>query len=168
MDPITIGLALAKFAPTVIGWIAGDDAEEKAKGVVKVAEDITGLSGMDAVSAIEADPKLALEFEQSVRQHQLEVLKVHAGDRDSARAQQTKLAEAGHRAAYAPAILSIIVTFGFFTIVWVLLKVAIPEASGDIIFMLLGTLAAGFTQVLNFWLGSSRSSQQKTALMSKS
>lgn len=38
----------------------------------------------------------------------------------------------------------------------------IPEASSEVTYIMLGTLATGFVQVLNFWLGSSRSSQDKS------
>ena len=39
---------------------------------------------------------------------------------------------------------------------------AVPEASSEVAYIMLGTLATGFVQVLNFWLGSSRSSQDKS------
>ncbi len=163
MDPITLAFAAAKFIPDIVGWIAGDDAEDKAKKVVGVVENITGLTGQAAVDALSDNP----DYQVKAREMILEEMRIHAKDRDSARTLQASLAKAGHASAYAPAILSIIVTSGFFIIIYVVLRVAIPPASEKLVYMLLGTLGAGFTQVLNFWLGSSRSSQQKTTMLAK-
>lgn len=82
MDPITIGLALARFAPTVIGWIAGDDAEEKAEKVVGIAEQITGKRGTEAVSALEKDPELAFKFQELVINQQSEELRATVENRN--------------------------------------------------------------------------------------
>ena len=53
---------------------------------------------------------------------------------------------------------------GFFGMLYVVLdmeKTAIP----DVAFIMLGTLAGGFSQVMTYWLGSSRGSKEKTELM---
>lgn len=70
MDPITIALGLAQFAPMIAGWLGGDKAKDVASKVVNVAETVTGQKGDAALAAIQADPNLALQF-------QTEVLKQH-------------------------------------------------------------------------------------------
>ena len=72
MDPISIGLALAQFAPGIVRWIAGDKAGEVADKVVGIAKTVTSKSdGADALAAIKADPALALQFQQSVMAYEL-------------------------------------------------------------------------------------------------
>lgn len=66
MDPLTIGITLAKFVPDIIGLFKGDDAKESAQAVLAIAEKVTGKKGPDAAAAIEADPATALEFKKAV------------------------------------------------------------------------------------------------------
>lgn len=82
MDPITIGLALAKVAPSIVGWIAGDDAEKKAEQVVGIAEELTGRKGMDAVSAIESDPATALRYQELIISYQTKELEAVISNRN--------------------------------------------------------------------------------------
>ena len=67
-------------------------------------------------------------------------------------------------------IVSLAVLFGFFTMVYMLLtrEATQFEKMGNIqnvLFTLLGALAAAFTQVINYWLGSSKGSADKTELL---
>jgi hypothetical protein len=69
----------------------------------------------------------------------------------------------------APAI-SLVVLFGFFAILYALLSHGSDsvEKMGDfkyVVFTLLGILGAAFTQVLSYWLGSSKGSSDKTGLL---
>ncbi|BAE53087.1 holin family protein [Paramagnetospirillum magneticum] len=77
MDPITIALGLAQFVPGLIRWIGGDDAEKAAKvadQVVGVARSVTGRpDGQDALTAIKADPALALQMQQAWLAHEIEL-----------------------------------------------------------------------------------------------
>jgi hypothetical protein len=66
--------------------------------------------------------------------------------------------------------LSFLVLAGFFFMLWSLLHVD-AEALGklgniqNVLFTLLGALGAAFTQVINYWLGSSKGSADKTSLL---
>lgn len=69
MSVTAIALGLAKFVPDIVGWIAGDKAEEVADKVVDIAAKVTGESKEDAILAVNAineDPVLALEFHKAV------------------------------------------------------------------------------------------------------
>lgn len=67
MEPISIALGLASIAPKIIGWFAGDKAEETANKVLDVAKAVTGQDdAAKAVDAIKADPALALQFQQGL------------------------------------------------------------------------------------------------------
>ena len=67
MDPISIAMGLAKFAPTIAGWFGGDDAEDTAEQVVDMAKQVTGISDPeDAMSKIQNDPALQIQFQQAM------------------------------------------------------------------------------------------------------
>ena len=67
MDPISIALGLAQVVPTIVGWIAGDDAEEKAETIVNAAVAVTGAAtGRKALDLIKAHPEAALKFQQAM------------------------------------------------------------------------------------------------------
>jgi Holin of 3TMs, for gene-transfer release len=77
MDPISIALGLAQFVPGVIRWISGDDSKAAAVAdqVIGVAKTVTGKdSGQDALAAIQADPALALQLQQSWMAHEVAIL----------------------------------------------------------------------------------------------
>ncbi|BBD07773.1 hypothetical protein [Desulfovibrio ferrophilus] len=69
----------------------------------------------------------------------------------------------------APVILSIIITSGFFLVlILVILSATLNLNLGgnkELVYLLVGTMTAGFTQVLNFWLGSSKGSSDKMSLL---
>lgn len=72
MDPMTIGL-LAKFVPSIVGWISGDDAEEKTNKVVDVVKKVTGVDEPnEAISMVEANPELRAELQKEILNVQLE------------------------------------------------------------------------------------------------
>lgn len=68
MDPITIALTLAKFAPSLIKWVTGSDkASAVAQKAVDIAQVVTGKSTpADAVAALSADPNLAMQYAKAV------------------------------------------------------------------------------------------------------
>lgn len=72
MDPISIALGLASVAPTIVKWIAGDDAANVAQKVVDIAKTVTGKTDpADAAAAVKADPAIALQFQQAWQAHEL-------------------------------------------------------------------------------------------------
>ena len=65
---IPLALALAQYAPKIIGQLAGDKAEENAKKVVNIAKSITGFNDSEqAVEAIKASPELQLKFQEQAQ-----------------------------------------------------------------------------------------------------
>ncbi|MNP53546.1 hypothetical protein D3C76_1480320 [compost metagenome] len=64
-------------------------------------------------------------------------------------------------------IISYLVVAAFFTAVYLILTstIDIPEPMRDVVMMMLGTLSAAFTQVLNFRFGTSASSRSKDDLI---
>lgn len=74
MDPITICMALAQFAPTIAGWLGGSKAQDVAQKVVGIAQAVTNTSNPDqAVAAIQNDPAMAEKFQEAVLSQHLQL-----------------------------------------------------------------------------------------------
>ena len=165
--PLALNLA-GEFVPDLIGGLAGKNAKKIAEKVVGTAEQLTGekieteADVQKVVQIIKSDAQLQTELKMQLSQERLETARIHSQDRMSARtmAQKTTL----H--AVAVCVISVLVVLGFGTMLWLVLANPLPEGNSEIVYILLGTLSAGFSTVLTFWLGSSRSSQDKSQQMS--
>jgi len=75
MEPISVALGLAQFFPAIAKWVTGSDkAAEVAEKVVKVAKVVTGKdTGEEALEAIKADPAVALQFQQAMFKHEVDL-----------------------------------------------------------------------------------------------
>jgi hypothetical protein len=162
MLPFLIPLATtlaSEFLPDMVRGLAGAKAGEVAEKIVGVATDLTGKKEPgDIVEALRADPKLVFELQMALANERLEIARLDAADRASAR----QMAMKSQLHTWAAITVSVLVTLGFGMVLWAVLTKPVPEASAEVAYVLLGTLATGFVQVVNFWLGSSRSSQDTT------
>ncbi|MBU2510668.1 holin family protein [bacterium] len=76
MDPISIGMTLMKFAPSIAGWIFKKDVSDKVSKVVEVAQTISGEKDEDKILAkLEKDKDLAASFQHAVASMELEILR---------------------------------------------------------------------------------------------
>lgn len=75
MDPLTIAMGLAQFAPSIVKWLTGSDkAGDVAEKVVDIAKTVTGQDQPDAaLKAIQADPNLALQFKTKIEENKVEL-----------------------------------------------------------------------------------------------
>jgi len=170
MDPLTIGLALAsRFAPSIIKYFTNSDtANAVAQQVIGIAQTVTGKGTPDeAMTAIKADPALALQFKVSVIANDADLERAYLADRQDARGRDVDLAKIGRRNIRADIMVLLDVT-GLIACLIVLcfFREKIPgEAIG-----LISTIAATFGLCLRdahqFEFGSSRSSQNKDATIS--
>lgn len=60
-------------------------------------------------------------------------------------------------------VISIIVVVGFGMVCMALFFFKIPQEMKELAMLLLGILGAGFTTIVNYWTGSTSSSQKKDA-----
>jgi hypothetical protein len=164
--PIALNLA-SEFVPDLMGSLTGKKGKKVAESVISAAESVSGqkIETQDdlvkAVQIIKSDEQLRVELQMQLSKERLETAKVHVDDRISARSMSTK----STLHAVAVCLISVLVIVGFGIMLWMVLANPLPEGNSDIIFLLLGCLTAGFTQCLNYWLGSSRSSQDKSQQM---
>lgn len=172
------------FLPQLAGLLFGERAGRVTESVAAVVTEVTGTSDPAAAKAkLDADPALAsqlrirlaeiategerlrLEFEEKRRQAELEVLKEQLRNTQGARTTMADLSKGGSALAWAPAVVSIVVTAGFFFLVWRFIDepVTLDQNAVAILNIAIGAMVAAFTAVVNFWLGSSQGSRDKDA-----
>lgn len=166
MDPITVAMGLAQFAPTILKWITGSDkAEAAAQKVVSIAEVVTGQSGDGALSAIQADPAKALEFRTAVMANERDMDAMYLADRQDARKRDTAFVQAG-RWNFRADLLAMLAVVGLVVCVWFVARDAdLPERAVNAIMFVAGVLAAAVRDVYSFEFGSSRGSKEKDDLI---
>jgi len=172
--------------PQLVGLFAGKRAAEVADKVADVVTVITGERDPEkAQKAIDANPeveaklraelekirveylKLQLEDAASAREHETERHKIEQVDRSSARdtmiaATREKESWPGHIIALAPVLLSAAVILIFFVFAFKLVSSEPGDNNNNqLLNVIVGALVAGFTAVVNFWLGSSQGSRDK-------
>jgi hypothetical protein len=167
MDPISIALGLSQFVPGIVRWLGGDKAGDVAQQVVQTAQTITGKTGQAALDSIKADQAQQLAFQQAMAAQTEDLEKAYLVDRQSARARDVGLAQAGRRNIRAD-ILAYAAIGGLISLIWVLLVHAIPEGpTRDILLILSGALVAIVKDVYGYEFGSSRGSEAKTEQLSQ-
>lgn len=162
MDPITIAMGLAQFAPQVIRWISGSDkAADAAQKVVKIAEQVTGREGMGSVDAIKSDPALLVQFRTAIMQNESDLDKAYLADRADARKRDTAFVQAG-RWNWRGDLLALLAVCGLVICVWFVARdTDMPERAVNAIMFVAGVLAAAVRDVYSFEFGSSRGSKEK-------
>tara|TARA_R110000868_G_scaffold19297_1_gene83070 strand:+ start:6869 stop:7399 length:531 start_codon:yes stop_codon:yes gene_type:complete len=168
--PLLLGLA-----PTVASWLMGDKTGAAVTKITGIAQDLLGTSDAAGIErAIAADPNLALQFKMAVmqaeadaRRQEFDTLQAQLADVQSARNQTVKLVEAGSVIAWGAPIISILITVGFFAMLYVVIRQEIPESSQTLANIMLGSLGTSFTAVVGYWVGSSAGSAQKTNALEK-
>jgi hypothetical protein len=164
MDPISIAMGLAQFAPAIIKWVSGSDkAAEVADKVVDVAKAVTGqTSGEAALEAIKADPNLVLTFRTKLLEMEADLDKAYLADRQDARRHNAAIVQAkggNHRAN----LMVLLDAIGLLACLFVLAFYR-EHLSGELV-ALVSTIASIFGLCLRdahqFEFGSSRGSQEK-------
>lgn len=69
---VPLALGLAQYAPKLVGWLAGDKAEDTAEKVVDIAKAVTGFDDpQQAVQAVKDNPDMQIKFQEQANQFEL-------------------------------------------------------------------------------------------------
>jgi len=176
MDWKDVGGAVKKFAP-ILGTALGGPVGGAIGGVVSLIASAFGIEE-EAISpdtimqAIQGDPAAAIKLREIEANTKIELQKIileqermNLADRADARNREVKITQATGTKDINLYVLAWTVIFGFFILCGVLMFNPLPDGSSKVVFMLFGGLATGFGTVLQYFFGSSRSSQDKTQLL---
>lgn len=110
-----------------------------------------------------AQIKLAeIDFQKFLKQNAIDLEKVHAEDRGSARAMLAAVR------SKVPAWLSFIVTLGYFGILGGMMTNTLEIKDSQALLLMLGSLSTAWGMVMAFWFGTTAGSAQKNELLANS
>jgi hypothetical protein len=144
------GMAVKALSNALLGHENANEAELESAFSVATPEQLAAVKKIDA------------DFAAKMKELDIDLEKIAAGDRDSARQMQTALKD------WVPKVLAIFITFGFFGVLLWLLFFGTPNTGSDALLMMIDSLSTGWTGVLQFYYGSSMGSKEKSAMLAKS
>ncbi len=166
---------VGKFAPMIgnaivpgMGGMAGG-LIAKALGVDNEPEAIMQGLANASPAQIKAIKDSENRHEERLLEIAKDVDKMFLKDRQDARAREIAVMEATGEKDYNLYILAWVNVIGFFTALIVVIIVDLPtgDVAKTVIATLVGALIATYKDVIGFFFGSSRSSQEKTKLLGK-
>jgi len=178
MDWKGIGAKVMKSAP-LIGTVLGGPAGGALGSVVSMVGSALGLepdnTTPDAVDILlTQNPDALLQLKQAEMANRVELQKLalqsdqmYLQDRASARQREVDVVKATGQKDVNLYVLAWTVVLGFFALCVVLMRYELPGGSNEVVFMLFGGLVAGFSTVLQYFFGSSKSSTDKTNLLAR-
>ena len=161
------GPLLGRVAPTIATALGGPLAGVAVKTLSSVLfghENATEDQVSEAMATATPDQlaaikKIDADFKVQMKSLDIDLERIAAGDRDSARQMQIANKD------WTPKALAFFVTFGFFgALIWILVF-GIPKTGMEVILMMLGSLSTSWTGVMQFYFGSSAGSKAKNDLL---
>lgn len=171
MDPISIAMGLAQFAPAVIKWVTGSDkAAEAAAKVASIAQSVTGAqTPAEALEKIKADADLALQFRLAVMANEQELDRMFLADRQSARTRDVELRQltGGNNKRADLMIVGAVLGLIACLVTLVFFRAQIPGEVIGIVSTVAGIFGACLRDAFQFEFGSSRGSKDKDDLLAQ-
>jgi hypothetical protein len=162
----TAKTVLATVAP-LLGTAIGGPFGGLAGTLLAKALGTTDPKAMEA-AITSTDPDILLKLKQadndfSAQMKALDISeeKLHTDDTANARAREVQVHDS------TPHILAYLITFGFFSVLGWLLWKGKPEQGGDVMLVLVGSLATAWTGIVAYYFGSSAGSADKSAAINK-
>ena len=167
MDLSKIGGLLGQLAPTIATAIGGPVAGMAVKalaGALGLSQDASSDDVQTALmnatpEQLAAVKKIDADFKVQMKELDIDLERIAAGDRDSARNMQMQTND------WIPRAMAIMVTFGFFGILTWLLTKGVPPTGSETLIYMLGALGTAWTGIVQFYFGSSAGSKAKTDAM---
>ncbi|WP_234086776.1 hypothetical protein [Azonexus sp. R2A61] len=169
MEPLSIALALAQFAPSLLRYFGvGEKPVAVAEKVIDIAKTITGTpTGPEAVEALRHNAQLAHEFNMAVLKADTDLEQAYLADRRDARARDVALHQAGYHNTRADlmvlfdvaGLIACLVVLAFF-------RKDIPPEVVTLLSTIAGIFGICLRDAHQFEFGSSRGSREKDGLLS--
>lgn len=169
MDPITIAMALAQFAPSLLKYFGvGDKGVATAEKAIEIARTVTGTgSAAEALEIFKIDPAKAFEYKQAVLASEVDLDKAYLADRDSARTRDTAFIASGQHNIRGDVLAYIAIAALVLLIMMLFFKgEEMPTSVKDLLLVLAGSLVAIVKDVYSFEFGTTRASKVKDLTIS--
>lgn len=172
MNWSSIKEAVAKFAPlagTLLGGPAGPaigalissalGSENTPEAVMAALGNPDNLLKLKQMEADKENHLLSMQLEdiKATNAYNLEKLKVETGDTQNARTE--------HKQSIMPAVVTVMMTIICAGLLYAILKFELADGNKELAFTLFGTCFALWGQCVNYWVGTTRSSAEKTSLL---
>jgi len=121
---------------------------------------------IDAAAKASPDQLLALkkaeqDFAVRMRELEIDLQRIDAADRSSAREREVKTGD------WTPRALAGAVTLGFFGVLGYMIAYGLPAQGGEALLVMLGTLGTAWGAIVSYYFGSSAGSKEKSEAMSR-
>ncbi len=150
-----LGKQVADYAPLLGGVLGGPSGA--AVGTMLASKFGTKETPNDIAAAIQADPNAALKLKEVESNNETKLQELYLKDKQNARL--------SHKESIMPAALSVALTVFVCLVVYLLFFAPVPDASKDVLFMLLGVVVKEWSNAMQYWYGTTRSSSDKTKLI---
>jgi hypothetical protein len=161
------GPLLGQVAPTIATALGGPLAGVAVKtlsnalfghenGTEQQISEAMATATPEQLSAIK---KIDTDFKVQMKALDIDLERIAAGDRDSAR--QMNVANKD----WVPKALAVFITFGFFGVLVWMLVFGLPKTGTEALLMMIGSLGTAFGGVVQFYFGSSAGSKEKNNLL---
>jgi len=159
-----VGALIGQLAPTIASALGGPVAGMAVKalaGALGLSQDASSDDVQTALmnatpEQLAAVKKIDADFKVQMKELDIDLERIAAGDRDSARNMQMQTND------WIPRAMAIMVTFGFFGILTWLLTKGVPPTGSETLIYMLGALGTAWTGIVQFYFGSSAGSKAKT------
>lgn len=162
MDPISIAIGLAQFAPALMRLFGvGEKSVAAAEKVIGIASAVTGgRTPEETLEIMQKNVEMQQAFNLKIMENSTELEKIYLADVKSARDRDMVIQTGGSHNYRADSmyILSIVVVF---ILVYAVLNSAIDEYAKGIITLVLGRFLGYLDSIYNFEFGSTRTSRAK-------
>jgi hypothetical protein len=143
------GLAIKTLSNVLLGHEGGDEDAVAAALQNATPEQLSDVKKIDA------------DFKVRMKELEIDLERISAGDRDSARKREMTVND------HTPKILAAGITLGFFGCLFWMFVYGVPKNGNEALLLMLGALQTAFTGVIAYYFGSSSGSKAKDELISK-
>lgn len=163
----TFGPLIGSVAPTIATALGGPVAGLAVKALSGALFGHENSSQDDIMTAL-ANPtgdqlaalkKIDADFKVQMKALDIDLERIAADDRDSARDMQKETRD------WIPRALAVSVTIGFFAILIYMLVYGLPTTGNEALLLLLGALQTAWGGIIAFYFGSSSGSQKKDQMI---
>lgn len=118
---------------------------------------VSSHSETDLTNAIINDPQASEKLKEFQITHQFDLDQILANDRDSARKRESSIVQSTNKRDWVMDFLAVFVTLAFFTLCMIIKFTDVDPADKDLFYMLIGTFSSGWSVVLAYYFGATKS-----------